>query len=55
MPGISASQSVAVLTRTEKDVESNTHSIKEYLELLRNEVRRLRLGDTSPGDEDVLS
>lgn len=54
MPNISASPSSAALTVAAKETEDNTHNLAELMELLRNEVRRLRLGDTSGGDEDVL-
>ena len=52
LPNISASPSSTLLTT--KQIEDNTRNVKEYLELLRNEVRRLRIGDTSAGDENVL-
>ena len=55
MPNISASTSSASLVVVAKQNESNTHNLGDLLELLRNELRRLRLGDTSTQDEDVLS
>ena len=54
MPNISASAATASLTTASKQTESNTHNLEELLELLRNELRRLRLAHTSVGDEDVL-
>lgn len=54
MPDIRAVQSFATLNRTEKQVEANTHDLPDWLELMLNELRRLRIGDTSLRDEDVL-
>lgn len=54
MPNIYSTQSFFTLNATEKKVEANTHDLAELLELLRNEIRRLRLGDTSMGDENML-
>lgn len=55
MPDIRAVQSVVTLARTEKLVERNTVNVEDYLRLLLNEMRRLRLGDTSAGDADILT
>lgn len=54
MPNISASAATSGLTTASKQTESNTHNLAELLELLRNELRRLRLGDTSSREENVL-
>lgn len=54
MPDIRAAQSFATLSRTEKRVQTNTVNLEDWLRLLVNETRRLRLGDTSTGDVDVL-
>lgn len=54
MPDIRSGQSLATLSRTEKRVQTNTVNLEDYLRLLLNETRRLRLGDTSAGDADVL-
>lgn len=54
MPDIRAAQSLATLARTEKRVANNTVNLEDWLRLLLNETRRLRLGDTSAGDVDVL-
>ena len=56
MPGINSSGSSVALTNASKQTASNTHNLEEVLELLRNEMRRLRIDlvDAAPGDEDVL-
>lgn len=54
MPDIKSSGGTAPLTAAAKQTEANTHNLADVLELLRNELRRLRLGDTSPGDEAAL-
>ena len=52
MPSISASPSSNALTA--KKTEANTRQLEGYLELLVSEVRRLRLGDTSTDDVNVV-
>lgn len=37
-----------------KKLEVNTHNLEEWMILLLNEIRRLRIGDTAPGESDVL-
>ena len=54
MPDIKSGQSFATLSRTELRVQRQTVNLEDLLRLTVNEIRRLRLGDTSPGDEDVL-
>ncbi len=54
MPNISASPSSAALTVVEKQVEANTHNLEDWVRLLISETRRLRLGDVSEGDEELV-
>ena len=54
MPGISASPSNTVATRTLVQMEKNTHDLEAWTKLLLSELRRLRLGDTSEGDEELV-
>ena len=54
MPDIRSGQSLAILSRTADRVQRNTVNLEDWLKLTVNEIRRLRIGDTSPGDEDVL-
>lgn len=54
MPDIRAAQSLATLSRSEERVQRNTVNLEDWLKLLLNETRRLRIGDTSAGDVDVL-
>lgn len=37
-----------------KKLDSNTKDLEEWMVKLLNEFRRLRMGDTSPGEADVL-
>ena len=53
MPNISASSSSAALTQKAKETAANTQNLAEYLELLRNEIYRLRIGDTDADDRQV--
>ena len=34
--------------------KSDAKNLEEWIILLLNEIRRLRIGDTSPGEGDVL-
>lgn len=53
MPDIHASPSSAALTIAAKQTEDNTHNTEELLALVRDEIFRLRIGDTSERDEQV--
>lgn len=55
MADIRAGQSFSTLHRTEERVRLNTVNLEDWLRLLVNETRRLRMGDTTAGDADVLS
>jgi len=37
-----------------KKIESNTHNLEEWVMLLINEIRRLRVGDTAPTEGNIL-
>ena len=54
MPNISASPSSAALTVAAKQTENNTHNLEDWVKLLISETRRLRLGDTSERDEELV-
>lgn len=54
MPDIKAMQSQASDRSTRERTERNTANLEDWLKLVVNEVRRLRIGDTSPGHEDVM-
>ena len=54
MPDIKSGQSLATLSRTETRVERNTTNLEAWLKQTVNEIRRMRIGDTSSGDEDVM-
>ena len=52
MPDISAAPSSNAMTA--KRTEANTRNLEGYIELLLSEVRRLRLGDPSTDDVNVI-
>lgn len=49
MPSISGGQATFG-----KRLEMNTKNLEEWLSLVVNEIRRLRIGDTSAGEGDAL-
>lgn len=49
MPSISGGQATFG-----KRLETNTKNMEEWLILVLNEIRRLRMGDTSAGEGDAL-
>ena len=51
MPDIGSTSSNHVLL---KQLEKNSHDLEDWLTLILNEIRRLRLEDKSEGDVDVL-
>ena len=54
MPDIRATPSSALLTSTQLQAEKNTHNLEDWLRLLISETRRLRLGDVSENDEELI-
>lgn len=54
MPDIKTMQSTAADRAIRERTEKNTANLEDWLRLTVNEIRRLRIGDTTPGDEDVL-
>lgn len=54
MLNISASPSSAKLTAASVQAEKNSHNLEDLLLLVRNELYRLRIGDTRATDEQVV-
>lgn len=54
MPNITSTKSTHKVEEHLKQIAKNTRNEEGLLTLLLNELRRLRLGDTSAGDLDVL-
>lgn len=54
MPSISGTASTAAIAKNEKRTEEHTRTMQGVMELLYSEVRRLRLGDESDVNVNLL-